>query len=126
VVIDSRQIAPPPRPKPRLQAGDLELQPGLSTPAMERAARAQFYWPLVQKCRAPDGSLLPPDSVTLKFTIRPDGTVDPASVRADAARAEFVAAAECMVREFSTLPFRASAAARGGTSRVTATLPSVD
>jgi hypothetical protein len=109
-----------------LEAGKLLVQPGLSSVAIERALRAQVYWPLVQKCRGPEGEILPPDTVTLVFSVRSDGTVDPASVGATANERRYDGAAECVVREFSAIPFRGPPASFGGTSRVIATLPSVD
>jgi hypothetical protein len=109
-----------------LEAGKVSVQPGLSNVAIERALRAQIYWSLVQKCRGPDGEVLPPDTVTLVFTVLSDGTVDPASVGATANERRYDKAAECMVREFSAIPFRGPPASVGGTSRVIATLPSVD
>jgi len=109
-----------------LEAGKVLVQPGLSSFAIERALRAQIYWPLVQKCRGPEGEMLPPDTVTLVFTVRSDGTVDPASVAATTEQRRYDKAAECMVREFSAIPFRGPPASVGGDSRVVATLPSVD
>lgn len=118
--------APTAPPRPKLEAGRMEIQPWLSNPAIERAAREQFYWPLVQKCRGPDGELLPPETITLVFTIRTDGSVDPASVGATATEKKYDRAAECVVREFSALPFRGPPASIGNTTRVISTLPSVD
>jgi hypothetical protein len=109
-----------------LEAGKVMVQPGLSNVAIEHALRAQVYWRLVQKCRGPEGELLPPDTVTLVFTVRSDGTVDPASVGATANERRYDKAAECVVREFSAIPFRGPPASIGGDSRVISTLPSVD
>jgi hypothetical protein len=109
-----------------LEAGKVMVQPGLSNVAIEHALRAQVYWPLVQKCRGPEGEFLPPDTVTLVFTVRSDGTVDPASVGATANARRYDKAAECVVREFSAIPFRGPPASLGGDSRVISTLPSVD
>lgn len=109
-----------------LTAGDIEIQPLLSTPAIERAARAQIYWPLRQKCAGPDGQPPPPDAVTLTFSIRSDGTVDPASVTAEAGDKRFEPTADCVLREFSALPFRGPGAVLGSSARVIITWPSVD
>ena len=109
-----------------LETGKVMVQPGLSNVAIERALRAQVYWRLVQKCRGPEGELLPPDTVTLVFTVRSDGTVDPASVGATANERRYDKAVECVVREFSAIPFRGPPASLGGDSRVISTLPSVD
>ncbi|MBI4956963.1 MAG: hypothetical protein HY908_33415 [Myxococcales bacterium] len=111
---------------PRLSAGHIEIRPGLSNPAVERMAREQIYWQLVQECRAPDGKVLPPDAVLLEFVIRPDGTVDPSSVAVSAEIPAYRAAAECMQRKFVALPFRPPAATLGRKTVVQATLPSVD
>ncbi len=113
-------------PRAALRAGRMELRPQLSNVAIERAAREQIYWRLVQKCRDGKGEILPPDSITLVFTIRTDGSIDPASVGATAADKRYRAAAECVVREFSAIPFRGPEAALDQDTRVIATLPSVD
>jgi hypothetical protein len=116
----------PPPPEAKLEAGQMEIQPALSNPAIERAAREQFYWPLVQKCRGPDGEILPPETITLVFTIGPDGAVAPGTVGATASERKYDAAADCVVMEFSALPFRGPAAALGASTSVISTLPSVD
>ena len=120
--------APEPEPpkKKQLRTGKLFVQPLLSSPAIERAAREQIYWTLHEQCRGPDGAPPPPDAITLRFTIRHDGSVDPASVSAHANDAQFVDVAECVLREFSALPFRGPAAGRDNTARVIVTWPSVD
>jgi outer membrane biosynthesis protein TonB len=110
----------------RLKAGEMSLQPLLSSPAIERAAREQIYWPLAQKCKGPDGKPPPPDSILLKFTIRGDGTVHPASVEASSEDPRLEATAECVLREFSALPFRGPPAGRQSDARVIMTWPSVD
>ncbi|MCC6525346.1 MAG: hypothetical protein IT373_22020 [Polyangiaceae bacterium] len=121
------EFAAPAAPSgPRLSAGHIEIRPGLSNPAVERMAREQIYWQLVQECRAPDGQILPPDAVLLEFVVRPDGTVDPSSVAATAELPAYRAAAECMQRKFVALPFRPPAATLGRKTVVQATLPSVD
>jgi hypothetical protein len=116
----------PPQPPNALHAGPLGVQPTMSNPAIERAAREQIYWPLVQKCRGPKGEFLPPDSITLRFTIRTDGTVDPASVDAEADEDKYQSAAQCVVREFSSIPFQGPPSSFGATTRINAKLPSVD
>lgn len=118
--------AGPPPPEPQLRAGRMEIQPWISNPAIERTAREQLYWPLVQRCRDPEGAILPPEAITLVFTIRTDGSVDPASVAATANDERYEAAAECVVREFSALSFAGPPATIGNTTRVISTLPSVD
>jgi len=115
-----------PQPPDALVAGPLSVQPTMSNPAIERAAREQIYWPLVQKCRGPKGEILPPDSITLRFTIRTDGTVDPASVDAEADEEKYQSAAQCVVREFSSIPFQGPPSSLGATTRINAKLPSVD
>jgi hypothetical protein len=127
---DGAEPALPPAPTGRLQAGEPEI-PHISNPAMERAAREQYYWPIVQKCRGPDGEILLPESIDLRFTIRHDGPVDPASVTAGATDPRYTRAAECAVREFSALGFTSPQATVGQSirvngDRVIATLPSVD
>lgn len=115
----------PPTDHPRVQAGKAELQPALSSPAIERAARAQLYWPL-RACRLPDGSAPPPESIVLGFTIRPDGRVDPASVSATAEDQALAEVALCALRAFSASPFLGPAAGLDTSSRVLITWPSVD
>lgn len=109
-----------------LRVGTIEVQPGPSNAAIESAMRAQIYWPLVHKCRDPNGDILPPDAVTLTFTVRIDGSVDPGTVSATAAERRFDDAAECMMRAFSAIGFRGPASSVGQPSRVVATIPSVD
>ena len=49
-----------------VRAGRIEVQPQLSSPAIERAAREQIYWSL-RRCTGPDGKSPPPESmVTLR------------------------------------------------------------
>jgi hypothetical protein len=112
--------------KARLRAGRMSLQPLLSSPAIERAAREQIYWTLGQKCKGPDGKPPAADSIVLKFTVRADGTVHPASVEASTDDPKLEATAECVLREFSALPFRGPAASRQSEARVIITWPSVD
>jgi hypothetical protein len=109
-----------------MQVGEPEVLPLLSTPAIERAARQLIYWNLMKNCRGPDDALVPPDMITLVFTIRSDGSVDPASVGASAAEKRYEATAECVVREFSASPFRGPAATIRSSARIIVTWPSVD
>jgi hypothetical protein len=114
----------PPQP-PRVQAGHAELAPALSSPAIERAARAQLYWRL-RECRLPNGAPPPPDAITLGFTIRQDGTVDPASVSASAGDDAHAEVAVCVLRTFSASPFLGPPAGLDTSARVLITWPSVD
>jgi hypothetical protein len=116
---------PAPPESSRLQAGTAEFQPALSSPAIELAARAQLYWRL-RSCRLPDGSPPPPESITLGFTIRPDGSVDPASVSASAEDDALAEVASCALRTFSASPFIGPEAGLETSSRVVITWPSVD
>ena len=120
------EVEPPAKRDKKLRTGKLFVQPLLSSPAIERAAREQIYWTLHEKCPGPDGESLPPDAITLRFTIRHDGSVDPASVAANASEDRFSDAAACVLREFSALPFRGPAAGRNNTARVIVTWPSAD
>jgi hypothetical protein len=113
-------------PQAHLVAGAPEIQPLLSSPAIERAAREQIYWELMKKCRGPDGEAPTPEVITLVFTIRADGSVDPASAAASAAEARYEATAACVLREFSAIPFRGPAAALATEARIIVTWPSVD
>ena len=49
---------------------------------LNRAARAQLYWDLVQGCRDPRGALLPHDAVALSFNIDAEGYIVPSSIAA--------------------------------------------
>lgn len=109
-----------------VMVGQPEVQPGLPAPAVERALRAQVYWPLVQKCRDKEGKILPPDAVTLQFKIDPEGFIVSSSVSATAANPEHEAAAVCMRRMLGAATFRAPPAGRGTHTIVDATVPSVD
>ena len=108
-----------------VQAGPIEIQPQISSPSLERAAREQIYWQL-RACVDAEGKPPPPESIVLAFTIRADGSVDPASVSASAEDKALEPVAECVLREFSSLPFRGPFAARRTSSRVLITWPSVD
>ena len=113
-------------PRSGMVAGAPQFQPALSTPAIERAAREQIYWALSKKCVGPDGKPPPADTIALVFTIRPDGSIDPASVAATTDDKRYEATAECVLREFSALPFRGPTATLHTTARIMVTWPSVD
>ena len=106
--------------------GKVVVEPGMSTPSIERAARAQIYWPLVQHCRDPEGAILPPEVVHLAFQIDRDGYIVPSTVVAVPKEPRFGDAARCMARELSMATFRAPAAARGLLQNVSTDVPSVD
>ena len=111
---------------PRVTVGAPQVQPPMSTPSIERAARAQLYWDLVQGCRDPAGKLLPADAVALTFNIDAEGYIVPSSITAVSADPRFAEAAHCMRRTLSATTFRAPASARGQPASVKATVPSVD
>lgn len=119
---------PPPLPTrtPRVVVGSPTMQPAMANPTIERAARAQLYWNLVQRCRDKSGKILPPDAISMRFNIDADGYITPSSIVARATAAEHADAAHCMQRELSTATFRAPAATWGHIGEVRATLPSVD
>lgn len=118
---------PPQRTKKGVvQLGAVAVQAEMASPALEREARAQLYFPLVTRCRGKDGKILPPDAVLLEFTIDVDGYIVPQNISATAVAAEHRDAAKCMRRELSGLPFRGPAGARGQTAHVKMTVPSVD
>ncbi len=122
-------VEPPPAEAPRaprVVVGTPTVQAAMANPAIERAARAQLYWNLVQRCRDKDGKLLPPDAIAIRFTIDVDGYISPSSIVARAASPEHADAAHCMRRELSTATFRAPAATWGHVGAVRVTLPSVD
>ncbi len=115
---------PPARPTfakipPPTALGDVSLV------ALERAARAQLYFPLVDRCRDPSGAILPPDAVTLSFLLDPAGEIVTGSIRAHAALPAHAAAAACMRRELATLRFVGPAEVHAS-HPVTLTVPSVD
>ena len=110
----------------QIQEGSPDVHEGIPSPAVERAARAQLYYPLVTRCRGADGKILPPDTIVLRFKIDVDGYIVPSSISASGAEARYEAAATCMQRELSAAAFRAPAAARGVATWVNATVPSVD
>jgi hypothetical protein len=118
--------AAPARSRPVIRPGNVVIRSLLSSPSLERAARAQIYWQLAHTCRRPEGELPPADSVTLQFTIRSDGTVFPGSVRAEAKDKRYDEVAYCVERVFSASGFRGPAEGRNTTSDVVVTWPSVD
>ncbi len=125
--VDGEELPEPPpvASRPKLRVGRPQFRPLLSNPAIERAARAQIYWQL-RKCTTETGAPPPAESIVLSFTLRPDGTVDPATVGAEALDDSLDGVAECVVRMFSTVPFRGPAAAHGTSPRVVVVWPSVD
>jgi len=108
-----------------IESGVVEVQ-GLPPHAAERTARAQFYYPLVTRCRDTDGQILPPDAITLRFRVDEDGNIVPSSISAIAADERHESAANCMRRELSAVAFRGPAAFRGSPTSLRATIPSVD
>ncbi len=106
--------------------GKIVTQAEMSSPAIERAARAQLYWRLVQRCRDREGKILPPESVHLLFKVDADGYISGSTIIAEAKQERFTEAARCMARELSTATFRAPASARGQPHNVNADVPSVD
>jgi outer membrane biosynthesis protein TonB len=125
---DDAGAAPPPASPPRAEVaiGAPTSEPLLASPAIEREARAQLYWPLVQRCRDADGRILPPDAVTLTFTVDAEGYIQPSSIVASAADARHDRAAQCMIRELGAASFRMPPSGRGLATRITATVPSID
>ncbi|MFO0590592.1 MAG: hypothetical protein U0441_23825 [Polyangiaceae bacterium] len=109
-----------------VQLGALNVQAVMASPAIEREARAQLYFPLVSRCKGEDGKVLPPDAVLLELTIDEEGYILHQNTVATAQNAKYKAAAECMRRELLALPFRGPAGARGVPAQVKITLPSVD
>jgi hypothetical protein len=112
--------------KPRVVVGAPTVQPAMASPAIERAARAQLYWNLVQRCRDPEGHILPPEVIRLQFHIDVDGYIVASTIVATPRAARFADAAHCMQRELSTAAFQAPASTRGRDCAVDATVPSVD
>lgn len=97
-----------------------------SSPALERASRAQLYWAFGRSCRLPDGALPPPDSIKLLFDIQPDGSVLPSSVSASADGPALGKVAECVERVFLASGFAGPIEGRGSNTTVLVTWPSVD
>ncbi len=118
--------APQRTKKSSIQFGAVAVQTEMASPAIEREARAQLYFPLVSKCRDGDGKILPPDAILLDFTIDEDGYIVPQNISATATSPSYRSAADCMRRELLGLPFRGPAGARGQQAQVKMTVPSVD
>ncbi len=117
--------------KPRVSVERGTIDVPLPNPAIERTARAQLYWNLVQRCRDPQGKILPPESIRLHFKIDSDGFIIPSTILATpndqkGESSELMEAAHCMRRELSKVTFRAPAASRGTPTPVGARVPSVD
>jgi len=110
----------------KVSVGKVTVEPGLSSPGVERAARAQLYWPLVQRCRDDAGAILPPEVVRIRFSLDADGYIVPASIHTSAKEARFAGAARCMERELAAATFRAPPAGRGSLQGVDMDVPSVD
>lgn len=110
----------------RVSVGAVTVQAAMATPSIERAAREQLYWPLVQRCRDKEGKILPPDSILVLFRVDPDGYIISSSISATPSAPELEDAAHCMRRELSAATFRAAPGARGTMTTVTMTAPSVD
>ena len=109
-----------------LGAEPMVMEPGIASPAIERALRAGLYWDLVQRCRDAEGKLLPPDAIDLAFTVEADGSIAKATVTATARKREHDAAAECVRREVGASTFRGPLPENGMATRVATTVPSVD
>lgn len=122
----SASAPPEPRRSPKVVVGAPTVQPAMPNPAIERASRAQLYWNLVQRCRDPQGNILPPDAIDLHFKFDVDGFIIPSSIIATAKNPRFKSAAHCMQRQLSTTAFQAPAANRGTEGSIDATVPSVD
>jgi hypothetical protein len=120
------QGPPEPAPRPRVEVGAPLSQRDMSSPAIEKAARAQLYWSLVQRCRGPDGEMLPPDAIRVEFNVDAEGYIVVPTIIGSAADPRHDEAATCMRRELSGSAFRAPPGARGLPTRVSATVPSVD
>jgi hypothetical protein len=110
----------------KVSFGALSIQGEMSSASIEREARAQLYWTLVQRCRDKDGSILPPDAVTILFRIDEDGYIIGSSINSAPSKPIYEDAAHCMRRELSSATFRAPVGARGLMTPVTMTVPSVD
>jgi hypothetical protein len=101
-------------------------QRGMAEPAIERAARAELYWNLVQRCRDPDGHLLPPDAIHLQFNLDAEGSIIPSSIIATAHDPRLAGAAHCMQRALAASTFQAPLSTHGTPKTVHATVPSID
>lgn len=110
----------------KVSFGPLSIQGEMASASIEREARAQLYWGLVQRCRAKEGSILPPDVVKILFRIDEDGYIIGSSIIAAPSEPHYEDAAHCMRRELSAATFRAPVGSRGLMTPVTMTVPSVD
>ncbi len=110
----------------RVSVGKPVVEPGVSSPGVERAARAQLYWPLVQRCRDEAGAILPPEVVHLHFRLDIDGYIVLSSIHVSSKDLRYAAAARCMERELAAATFRAPPAGRGNARDVDMDVPSVD
>ena len=110
----------------QVRVGKVTIEPGMANPAIERTARAELYWPLVQRCRDHGGAILPPEVVHLVFHLDRDGYVIPATILAVPKEPRFADAARCMARELTVAAFRAPPGARGLPQNVVMDVPSVD
>lgn len=124
-VMPTPALPPPGRQRPGVQAGPIEVQPAVSSSAIEREARAQIYWRL-RNCKQNDGTPPPPDAIVLDFIIQPDGTIEPSSVKATTDDRALEPVAACVLRTFAASPFIGPAAGRNASARVVITWPSVD
>jgi len=112
--------------RPVITIGKVTHERGAASASLERAARAQLYWPLVQRCREDGGAFLPPEVVHLSFQLDREGYVVPSSILALPREARVADAARCIARELSIVGFRAPAGGRGLDQAVTMDVPSVD
>lgn len=115
-----------PQKKSLVSLGAVSIQESMANPSLERAARAELYWPLVQRCRDKEGKILPPDAILVLFHINVDGYIIGSSIVASPSKPIYEDAAHCMRRELLSATFRAPPAARGMQVNVTMTVPSVD
>jgi hypothetical protein len=120
------KAAAAPQKKSLVSLGAVSIQGSMATPSIERAARAELYWPLVQRCRDKDGKILPPDSILILFNLNGDGYIIGTTIVASPAKPTYQDAANCMRRELLAATFRAPPAARGMPVNVRMTVPSVD
>ncbi len=110
----------------KVHFGAASIQQEMSAASIEREARAQLYWNLVQRCRDKENKLLPPDAILILFRIDLEGFIEPSSIMASPSKPEYQDAAHCMRRELSSATFRAPAGGRGVMMNVSMTVPSVD
>jgi hypothetical protein len=110
----------------RISLGAVQFQQAMSSASVERSARAQLYFGLVQRCRDKEGKILPPDAVKVEFNLDSDGYIVASTIRASTQDPRYEDAAHCVRRELSAATFRAPPATRGMPASVTLTLPSVD